>query len=255
MNISDRHPGLCFQYPAEIYNTHAAELIVPALLKMVPSKSVLDVGCGIGTWLTIVNKYGIGDIVGIDGHNVDRSRLLIGQKHFLAVDLRQPFQLNRQFDVALCLEVAEHIPASSADTLVQSLCNHSSIVVFSAAIPGQGGAGHINEQWPAYWVTKFKRHGYERLDLLRPLFWNDARINVWYRQNLFVFSRDVALNNAYRMASVPAEVHPDLWTVKLMAMRQLQNEVDNFDRGGAGLARSFRALIAALKNKLRWNGR
>lgn len=102
-------------------------------------------------------------------------------------DLRGEFNLGRRFDLVQCLEVAEHLPATSAQALVETLVRHGDIVLFSAAPKGQGGTGHINEQSYEYWRPIFARKGYVPLDCLRPRIMNDTRIEAWYRYNTLLY--------------------------------------------------------------------
>ena len=96
--------------------------------------------------------------------------------------------LDQRFDLALCLEVAEHLPASSAPVLIESLVSAAPVVLFSAAVPEQGGVHHINEQWPSYWEKLFAERGLRKFDVIRPLIWNNCSIQPWYRQNLYLFT-------------------------------------------------------------------
>jgi SAM-dependent methyltransferase len=171
-----------------IHNTNAAQKILPAILDAYNIKSVLDVGTGLGTWLEIAHKYGINDFVGIDGSWADKKMLKIPLENFIEIDLSKRVNINRKFDLVICLEVAEHLPIDSASLLIETLTEHSEIVLFSAAIPKQGGQNHINEQIPQYWINLFKARGYECYDYLRPYIWNDVDIEWWYRQNIFIYS-------------------------------------------------------------------
>src|SRR5262249_55540494 len=104
-----------------------------------------------------------------------------------AVDLQRPVRLDDRFDLALCLEVAEHLPAKSARALVESLAAAAPVVLFSAALPGQGGTHHVNEQWPLYWERLFAENGMQKRDVLRPLIWRNRSISDCYRQNIYLF--------------------------------------------------------------------
>jgi hypothetical protein len=147
-------------------------------------------------------------VQGIDGDYVDRERLEIPRECFTPFDLRSGiFECERK-DLALCLEVAEHLPMRSADQLVRSLVKASPIVMFSAAVPGQGGTDHINEQWPSYWRKKFANHGYEPVDGIRPRILQNPKVEWWYRQNIMVFAAKEAL-----------ERHPD-WLPYVLSERQ-----------------------------------
>ncbi len=180
-----------FAYPPSVYNRRAAERVVPRLIELFAPRSVVDVGCGLGTWLATFQDRGVERVLGID-QSLPRDFVLEPQ-NFQAADLTRELRTESTFDLAVSVEVAEHLPSFAADTFVGSLCRLAPTIVFSAAIPGQGGDGHINEQWPAYWWEKFAAQGYVGSDSLRWEFWNDNDINWWYRQNLMVFSRDEAM--------------------------------------------------------------
>ena len=168
----------------------SARAVIPEVLKLSSAKSVVDIGCGQGAWLKACVENGVETVLGVDGDYVNRDKLRIDQAQFRAADLRQPIQLDRRFDLALCLEVAEHLPAVASLSLVKSLVAAAPLVIFSAALPGQGGTSHINEQWPYYWEQLFAHEGMRKYDVLRPIIWNNSSIETWYRQNLYIYSRD-----------------------------------------------------------------
>lgn len=172
----------------------SADDIVPRLLDWVQPQSVVDIGCGVGTWLTVFQEYDIHDVLGIDGDYVDRNQLDVADACFRTADLSRPLEIERQFDLALCLEVAEHLPQTSAATLVHSLVQLSPVVLFSAAIPFQGGTHHVNEQWPGYWSRLFTKEGYIVIDCLRKQIWNNEQVSWWYAQNMLLFVRTGALD-------------------------------------------------------------
>ena len=126
-------------------------------------------------------------MIGVDGEWVEASKLMIPASRFVAHDLRLPLWLDRRFDLALCLEVAEHLPESAAGTLVGSLVKLADAVLFSAAVPGQGGVAHINEQWPAYWIRLFEEHGFRPADVIRSRVWENAEVEWWYAQNALLY--------------------------------------------------------------------
>lgn len=165
----------------------SAAQTLPLLQKWLRISSVLDVGCGVGTWLGMFREAGIHDVLGLDGAYVSRDRLQIPEENFKASDLTSPPHLGRKFDLTMSLEVAEHLPAAAADGFVRYLTSFSKVVLFSAAIPGQGGKYHVNEQWPDYWVKRFEQQGFVVIDCLRPLLWNNPHVEWWYAQNMFLF--------------------------------------------------------------------
>jgi len=217
---------------------------------MFPVQSVLDVGCGLGTWLTIFQESGVPEVLGLDGNNVDRSMLHIPERQFRECDLTNPFDLGKRFDLVLCLEVAEHLPESCSDEFVASLCRHSDRIVFSAAIPGQGGQHHINEQWVDYWQLRFRQMGYILADAIRPLIWNDGNVDVWYRQNIFLYVKENKIPLLEQRVQM-AEIHPALWKAKVEALARISDEANGFDQGNAGISRSFKAFVNALGKILR----
>jgi SAM-dependent methyltransferase len=182
-------------YSREFYRTHggrskrSAEIIVPLVLALLKPRSVIDVGCGLGTWLSVFEQAGVEDVFGIDGNYVDRSMLQIADERFIPFDLKKPIQIDRQFDLVVSLEVAEHLPKKCAKTFVESLTKLGPVVLFSAAIPFQGGTNHINEQWPDYWASYFKENGYEAIDCFRKKVWQDDNVEWWYAQNILLFSQ------------------------------------------------------------------
>jgi SAM-dependent methyltransferase len=182
-------------YSSDFFAAHrdgarrSAGVIVPLVLTLVPARSVIDVGCGQGTWLSVFAAHGVADVHGIDGDYVDRDRLEIPPGRFLAHDLSRPLRLDRTFDLAVSLEVAEHLPEHAADAFVESLARLAPVVLFSAAAPYQGGNNHVNEQWPAYWAGRFAEHGYRPVDCLRRRVWANPDVEWWYAQNTFLYVR------------------------------------------------------------------
>lgn len=174
---------------------HSAEEIIPILLETIAPDSVVDVGCGLGSWLSVFNQYGIQDILGIDGGFLDKKTLVISESNFIEQDITRPLSIDRKFDLVVSLEVAEHLPPASADTFVESLCKLGDIVLFSAAIPYQGGTHHVNEQWQDYWVRAFQRRGYIVVDYIRPKIWNNKKIAFFYTQNLLLYIKKNKLKN------------------------------------------------------------
>jgi SAM-dependent methyltransferase len=195
----------------------SANAIVPLVLGLWPTRSVVDLGCGRGAWLAAFRAKGIEDILGVDGPWLDTALLKIPADRYRCIDLAAPIRVERRFDLAVSLEVAEHVRPDCAETFVANLVSLAPVVLFSAAVPGQGGVDHLNEQWPNYWAAQFRQHGYRVLDVLRPLIWNDTSIAWWYRQNLLLFASEAALSDHENLAlsanaSEPLSlIHPELF--------------------------------------------
>ncbi len=170
-------------------SSRSAREIVPLLLELVGARSVVDIGCGRGTWLRVFEECGVRDIVGADGSYVESRILEIPAERFIRCDLTAPVRIDRQFDLVVSLEVAEHLPPECAEIFVDSLTRLGPVIVFSAAIPFQGGRQHINEQWPDYWASHFRRKGYLPIDCIRKRVWQNEKVHWWYAQNILLFVR------------------------------------------------------------------
>jgi len=197
-------------------STRSARAIVPVVLEMVPASSVIDIGCGTGAWLSVFQENGVAEIVGVDGDYVDEDQLKIPISSFIAHDLTRPIDIGRKFDLAMSLEVAEHLPESSAETFVDLLCGLSSAILFSAAAPGQDGVNHINEQWPNYWAKKFAERDFGCFDPFRLRFWQDPNVESWYKQNILMFVQTERIKDYPKLLSAKLRdsdpnslVHPD----------------------------------------------
>jgi SAM-dependent methyltransferase len=176
-------------------------------------KSIVDFGCGTGAWIAAAQRLGVSDALGYEGPWIESVATEPNVKIIVA-DIGVPLDCKRRFDLVVCLEVAEHLPSDCAANLVTNLCNAGDVVLFSAAIPGQGGTDHINEQWPSYWASVFSQKGYQCLDVIRPVIWTDKRVEPWYRQNTLLFVRenaDVAIQRWPQNIGPLDVVHPEIF--------------------------------------------
>lgn len=198
----------------------SARRILPPLLGVLPIRTVLDVGCGLGAFLNVAAELGAEGVCGLDGDYVSREKLLIGPDRFLPTDLGRPFDIGRTFDLVISLEVAEHLSQERADGFVDDVCRHGNLILFSAAVPRQGGKGHRNEQWQSYWAEKFRSRGYHAFDFLRKRLWSDAQVEGWYRQNIVIYAKEDGgplFNTVTAIAPPVAElgnldvVHPEIY--------------------------------------------
>ena len=230
-------------YPEDLFNTKSADAVLPVLLKSIKPSSVVDVGCGNGSWLKSFVEHGVKDIFGIDGYYVKKNQLLIPEDKFLAADLTKPIDIERRFDLAISLEVAEHLPEEAADIFVDGLVKLSSSILFSAAIPYQGGTEHINEQYTDYWISKFEARGYRTYDILRPKIWNNENIYFWYKQNILLFSKESLKIESESGSIYTNIVHPLLYEAKAKTCRDYEN-------GDQGIQIALRSLFRAVMKKL-----
>ncbi|NJB67551.1 ADP-heptose:LPS heptosyltransferase/glycosyltransferase involved in cell wall biosynthesis/SAM-dependent methyltransferase [Desulfobaculum xiamenense] len=182
-----------FYYDQAEKSLRSARIVLDVLEEYLAPKKVIDLGCGLGTWLFPFHEKGI-DVVGVDGDSVPQSRLYIPSNKFVNWDLAQGAEVpvDGPFDLAISLDVAEHLPEDKASFLVDQLTRLSDCVLFCAGIPGQGGAGHINEQWQSYWKERFAKKQYTCFDLIRPKIWQNEKVNYRYRQGALLYIKKKA---------------------------------------------------------------
>jgi SAM-dependent methyltransferase len=197
-----------YSHALNLHSQEGPSAAFTALFGKKPPGSLLDIGCGTGTWLRAALDAGVTDLQGVDGIELPDAEFLVPKKYFVMGDLTKRLHLSRRFDLAISLEVAEHLEPAYADVIVESLTSHADNVLFSAACPGQPGQHHVNCQWPAYWQSLFNSKGYVCDDSPRWLIWNDQMIEPWYCQNLIRATRDA--DRAGKEPRICAVIHPRL---------------------------------------------
>ncbi len=197
-------------------STSSARAVIGLVLALPIGRiaTAVDVGCGIGTWGAELIRQGI-DVVGVDGNYIDTNALHIPPSQFVPHDLTTPLDLDRRFDLVVSVEVIEHLSAEFERQFVADLVRHGDLVLFSGAIPGQGGLHHVNERWASHWVQLFADHGYRLFDVIRPALWKDSSVDWWYRQNILLFAKGAVADQIER-AGLPTMpvldvIHPDLY--------------------------------------------
>lgn len=234
-------------YDKKFYDSQAdgayrsAMKVIPYILRIIRDlDSVLDIGCGRGAWLRAFRELGVERIVGVEGSSDATEGLMIPPESWIQANLSQPLVLGKQFGLVVCLEVAEHLSEDAHRTLIETLTKHSDIVLFSAAIPLQGGTGHIAERWPNYWSNLFCLESFNCYDLLRPRIWSCPDIEFWYKQNLLVFVRSgsenkYSLHEKDSVREPHSLIHPEqfLWSLR---------------REGVLNESSYRAHLSSVRN-------
>ena len=150
-------------YDAEFYaHTDAVHApmysrLAEAVWERLRPASAVDVGCGTGFILARLAEHGV-DVRGVEGsrHAIEASPI---RDRIVRANLEREVPNLGRFDVAICIEVAEHLPKRVAPALVEGLAAMSDRVLFTAAQPGQGGTHHVNEQPREFWLDLFARHG------------------------------------------------------------------------------------------------
>lgn len=242
-----------YSHTIEIHNLSAPGEIVPYLIDTFKPSSVIDVGCGWGTFLKVFYNHGVTDITGVDGTWVKRDELLFPKKNFIERDLESKIDLDRKYDIALCLEVAEHI--YNADVLVSSLATLSDIIIFSAALRNQGGQNHINEQPASYWQQKFAACGFVFYDVFRDRFWNNEKVDWWYAQNMFLVVRNTMDISAFDLTVDKAErineyIHPQLFDKYIRKRKKAEKQLNDILSGKASIQAYFKLMKQAISYRL-----
>ncbi len=209
----------------------SAKIYLGHLNTFLTIKSVADIGCGRGPWLKASKELGALTLIGFDGGWNSHANMIENTVTFRSCDLNH-LETNEteKLDLAISLEVAEHLEPSSALSFVKSLTYLSDVVLFGAAYKGQGGTNHINEQPPSYWASIFmEEFDFVPFDLFRPIFWGDDRIEYWYRQNTFLYVRknskaydEIIAKDKKYISDIHLMdcIHPELYGQKLEELMQ-----------------------------------
>ena len=218
-----------FYSEMELSSYKAAKIILPIISEIIRPKSVIDIGCGTGMWLKVWKEdIGVEDYFGVEGPYLEKEKIQIENNKILLADLKKDFEIGKRFEIAMSLEVAEHLPESVATQFVKKLTSLSDVVLFSGAMPGQIGTYHINEKYPEYWINLFKKEGFTVFDFIRDKIWNHPEIEFWYQQNIFLFVKQSVIAkypsleqySSTSNLSYYTRIHPIIYNLKL---RQLKN--------------------------------
>jgi SAM-dependent methyltransferase len=231
----------------------SADRVAPLLVELISPSSVLDVGCGLGTWLVAFRNCGVDDIHGIDGSYVRDQSPVIEDQNFTAADLSGEFDLGRTFDLVVSLEVGEHLPPQRGETFVRDLARHAPVIAFSAAVPHQGGVEHLHEEWPDVWAARFARHGYRQVDAVRPALWTDPQVEPWYAQNMFVYVREERLASYPRLAAAADVTLPQRVVHPLLFTRRVESLEARLERASRRPVRDrVRAIVDRTTDRMAW---
>jgi SAM-dependent methyltransferase len=244
-----------YNHSNNLHTLEGARAALSLIFEEVKPASLLDVGCGTGTWMKAALELGIADACGVDGIELDEGDLLFPKTLFIIKDLTAPLKLGRKFDLVLCLDVAEHLEPEEGRTLISSLTEHADTILFSAAPPNQPGQHHVNCQWPSYWQKFFNDQGFACEDTVRWRLWNDDTIEPWYRQNIFL-ARRIPYKAGLEERIRPV-IHPDFirfiepWHRQVISNETFMTHLHQIERGRMPLNWYFNATATAAYSKLR----
>jgi SAM-dependent methyltransferase len=151
--------------------------------------SIVDFGAGVGTWLAAARELGVAELAAIDGDWVKAKPKVDPAIPYFHADLERPVRIDRRFELAMSVEVAEHLHPARARSFVEDLTLAADVVLFGAAMRDQGGTNHVNEQDQGYWIALFAERGWGCIDFFRAPFWRSTEVEPWYVQNTFMFVR------------------------------------------------------------------
>lgn len=200
--------------------TSSAAVVAKCLTAQFAPSTVVDVGCGTGAYVQEMERLGA-RAHGYEGSSHAIASAVVSPDRIEIQDLREPLVDPRSHDLVVCLEVAEHLPAESADQLVDSLVTLGDRVVFSAAAPGQGGRDHVNEKPSQYWIALFEQHGFElRVEAtarLRTRLDHEGA-SWWLGKNLLVLERVFRVVDNTVALHVPSESPADSHPSRLVSI-------------------------------------
>ncbi len=170
---------------------------IPALQKVVGFHSLADIGCGTGHYLKYCLENGITDVFGLEGSPHAFESLAVDKKFVVMHDLRKPYAFNRKWNVAISIEVAEHVDRLYTNNYIKILTDASDTVVLTAAQPGQGGTAHVNEQKPEWWKKQFARVNFTLDEARTKALKSEIHqaeisgkfVTIWFEPNVLVFKR------------------------------------------------------------------
>jgi len=230
-------------------SVRSAMAVLGHLFKYYTPTSMLDIGCGRGAWLASAERLGVETLHGLDGSWVKSDELMSSNIIYSPVDMEESIVINMKYDLAISVEVAEHLTEKAARKFVEALCAASDVVLFSAAVKCQGGENHVNEQRQSYWVALFAENGYRCIDFIRPLVWNNSEVCPWYRQNTLIYvnqTREDLVDIFGKSADEPLidVIHPEMFENRVLSYRK--REGDPTFRYCVGIMKSF------LLSKIGW---
>ncbi len=189
------------KYNDKYYERHFAQYrkwenkIGEYLYEELKPNSVLDLGCGVGSYLEGFLNAGCKNLLGIELSFSDVEKYIVEdiRSHIIEGDVTTSLNLNRKFDCVISFEVGEHIAPYGTEKFIDNLILCSDrYIILTAAPPGQRGTGHINLRSKDFWIESIVSKGFlYREDLVEKyrVKWKEFNVEKYILNNLMVFKK------------------------------------------------------------------
>jgi trans-aconitate methyltransferase len=171
--------------------SHAAPIIAESIIERFSPRTLIDVGCGTGAMMAAFKERGV-VVEGLDYSAAAVKRCSARGLTVTRFDIENAVgSPNKTFDIAISMEVAEHLPESKAEKFVHLLSRLAPTILCTAAGPGQGGTDHVNLKPKQYWIDLFRKEGAnfdDRSTTILAARWAQNNVADFYHSNLMIFS-------------------------------------------------------------------
>ncbi|MBW1872771.1 MAG: hypothetical protein JRJ19_11945 [Deltaproteobacteria bacterium] len=193
-------PNLAQQYDQEFFSewgrtnsayVSSAKTVIDVLFENFKPGRVIDLGCGCGVHSYFLRKKGV-EVVCLDGVQPPEEHSFVSDIHIRDLTVRFD-NIWGDFDLALCLDVGEHIPKDLSGIFLENITSFCDTLLLACAPPGQGGHHHVNEQPKRYWIKRLAEHrfGYnrKRTGILLETFKKNRTEFMWMNEHISVYER------------------------------------------------------------------
>lgn len=199
---------------------NARKVLQPVFGILGVPNSFLDIGGGAGSWCAAAKNLGVQRVRLVDACPPNQVIPELSQEEQVQANLEEGIPNQGQFDLVICIEVIEHLTDHAASRLIKQMTSFSNFILFSAAIPGQGGIGHISERLHEYWHNKFSQFKFDKYDVIRPMLISRSDISSIHRQNLFIYAKKEC---SHSLADLP-QICDDMELIRAEHLKSLYHK-------------------------------
>lgn len=218
--IASKLPDFWVFGDIEKRKANAHKVLKPVFNILGVPASLLDIGGGAGSWCATAKDLGVQRVCLVDACPPNQVIPELSHDEQVQANLEAGIPNMGRFDLAICIEVIEHLTDDAANRLIGQMASCTNFVLFSAAIPGQGGIGHISERFHDYWHAKFSLFQFETYDVVRPMLISSSDIASIHRQNLFLYAKKGC---AHSLADLP-QICEDMELIRAEHLKSLYNK-------------------------------